>query len=206
MGTRSSRVIFLGVMYLLLGIVALAFASAATLASIMVLGGVLFCIGVFQIIYAFQGRKTGQLWPHIGLGCLALACAALIAWNPIGNVLAFTLVIGVLLLAGGLTRMIGAFAERSTGWGWYAANGALSVILGLLVIGTFPGSAFWTIGTFIGVDLIFTGATMIGLGVSAKRAKREFVGNVQSLFPDSHDEEYERRMSRRNKDNPPSLH
>ncbi|MNJ93373.1 acid-resistance membrane protein [compost metagenome] len=207
-GTRSSRIIFLGSAYLLLGLVALAFTTVTTMASMMILGIVLFCAGIVQIVYGIQGRKTGQLWPHVGLGCLALVCSGLIVINPVGNVLAFTLLIGFLLLASGLTKIIGAFSERSTGWGWFALNGGLSILLGALVIGTFPYSAFWAIGTFVGVDLILAGATMIGLGVSVKRAKRELVGDHQSLFPDSHDEEYAKRSTSPTGRNtpPPPLH
>lgn len=64
-GMGSSRVILLGSIYLLLGIFALAFASATTLAAIITLGLVLMFVGIAEIVYGLQGRKRGQLWPHV---------------------------------------------------------------------------------------------------------------------------------------------
>jgi uncharacterized membrane protein HdeD (DUF308 family) len=178
----SSRIIFLGCVYVLLGVLALAFASATTLAAVVTLGVVLLVAGVAEIIYAIQGRKKGQLWPHLAFGCLALICGGLILANPIENTLGFTLIAGFLLIASGLAKTIGAFTERSSGWGWYAANGIISIILGAMVLRAFPVSAFWTIGVFVGVDLLVAGATLVGLGTSAKRAKRELVGQMYSTL------------------------
>jgi len=178
----SSRIIFLGSVYVLLGILALAFASATTLAAVVTLGFVLLCAGVAEIVYGIQGRHRGQLWPHLGFGCLALICGMLVLMNPVENTLGFTLIAGFLLIASGLAKTIGAFAERSSGWGWFAANGIISIILGAMILRAFPVSAFWTIGVFVGVDLVVAGATLIGLGVSAKRAKKELVGQMYSTL------------------------
>ncbi|MFV8258767.1 HdeD family acid-resistance protein [Bdellovibrio bacteriovorus] len=169
----STQLIFLGCVYLILGATALAFASAATLASVMVLGVVLFCVGVAQIVYGIQGRKDGQLWPHLGLGCLALVCAALIARNPIENTLGLTLAVSFLLIASGLTKFIGAVTERALGWGWFAGSGLISLLLGGLILATFPVSAFWTIGTLVGVDLVAAGIATMGLGISIKEVRED---------------------------------
>ncbi|WP_413288593.1 HdeD family acid-resistance protein [Bdellovibrio sp. HCB337] len=178
----SSRLIFLGSVFVLLGILALAFASATTLTAMFVLGVLLVCAGAAEIIYGFQNRSEGQLWPHLGFGCLALICGALIFLNPVENVLGFTLIISFLLIASGLAKVVGAAAERFFGWGWVAANGVASIILGAMVLRYFPVSAFWTIGVFVGVDFIIAGATLIGLGSSMKRAKRELAGQVRSTL------------------------
>lgn len=181
-GTGPSRVILLGSIYLLLGIFALAFASATTLTAIITLGLVLIFMGIAEIVYGVQGRKRGQLWPHVSFGCLGLICGVLILINPIDNVLGFTLVAGFFLIANGMAKVIGALAEQSSGWGWYASNGVLSMILGGLILRSFPISAFWTIGVFVSIDLIISGASLIGLGASAKRARKELVGQMYSTL------------------------
>ncbi|AHI05116.1 hypothetical protein BDW_03040 [Bdellovibrio bacteriovorus W] len=170
---RTSNVsIFLGAAYLILGIIALMFAGATTLASVLVLAAVFLVAGVVEIVYAIQGRKEGALWPHLGLGALALVCSFLIFRNPIENTMGLTLIISFLLIAAGLTRVIGSSVERPVGWGWLATSGVISIILGGMILFTFPASAIWTIGTFVGVDLIATGATLIGLGTSIKRFQK----------------------------------
>jgi uncharacterized membrane protein HdeD (DUF308 family) len=181
-GKSSTRIIFLGCLYLVFGVAALAFTPAATFFSVMTLGVILACIGIAEIVYGVVGRKRGQLWPHLAFGCLALICGGLVMINPIGNTLGLTLTVGFLLIASGLAKIVGSLAERSTGWGWYAANGIFSIVLGGLVLATFPYSAFWTIGTFVGIDLLLAGSMLIGLGMHAKRTKNELVGEVYSTL------------------------
>nr|BFD66008.1 HdeD family acid-resistance protein [Bdellovibrio sp. HAGR004] len=176
----SNRMIFLGTVMLLLGIAAVIFASVSTLASVVFLGAVLGVAGVFEITYGVQGRKDGELWPHLGLGILSLACSFLIVRNPIENTLGLTLLVSFLLLASGLTKLIGSLSERTPGWGWMAISGATSFLLGSIVLLTFPASAFWTIGTFVGVDLILVGLSFIGMGVSVKKIKQEIRSAGQS--------------------------
>lgn len=171
----SSKIIFVGGFYILFGILALTLSSAVTLAAVISLGVVLVAVGALEVVYGLQGRAEGQLWPHLTFGCLALICGALMFFNPVGNAMGFTLIAGFLLVASGLTKFVGSLADRNAGWGWYAINGAVSMGLGLLVLGEFPLSAWWFVGTLIGVDLILTGATQIGLGVSIKTARRNIV-------------------------------
>lgn len=199
MGNRSTRIIYLGVTYLVLGLIALAFSASATIASVVTLGFIFLIAGVAQIAYGLQGRKTGQLWPHVGVGCLFIACSALIIANPVFNALSFTLIIGFLLIANGLTKIIGASVERLDGWGWFAFNGLVSLALGVFVLATFPISALWTIGVIVGVDLVVAGLAMVGLGVSVKQAKKE-VREMRSQFLDESDEVFEsnRPKERRN--------
>ncbi|MBO9667741.1 MAG: DUF308 domain-containing protein, partial [Bdellovibrio sp.] len=147
------------------------------------------------------------MWPHVGLGALALVCSILIFRNPLANTLGLTLVVGFLLLASGIAKLIGSFVERSTGWGYYAVNGALAILLGGYILYTFPVSAFWTIGTFVAVDLLFSGFSMIGLGYAIRKARKELTKDMQSLLPESYDEMeyryYENEVKSRDKDRDP---
>lgn len=178
----SNRLIILGCVYLLLGIIALGFASAVTFAAILTLGVLLATVGICEVAYGLMGRHSGQLWPHLAFGCLAMICGALIVINPLANALGFTLIAGFFLTATGLAKTVGSVVERSAGWGWYLANGVVSIGLGLLVLSNFPESAFWMIGTFVGADLIFTGIMQVGLGTTAKRVRRYLVDETYSTL------------------------
>jgi uncharacterized membrane protein HdeD (DUF308 family) len=181
-GRSSTRLIFLGSIYAVLGLAALAFTGATTLFAVMTLGVILVCTGVAEIAYGIAGRSRGQLWPHMAFGCLALICGGLVMLNPLENTLGLTLIVGFLLLASGLAKIVGASVERAHGWGWYLTNGVVSLGLGLMILGTFPNSALWTIGTFVGVDLLIAGGALIGLGTSARRLKQELVGEAHSTL------------------------
>lgn len=84
-----------------------------------------------------------------------------------------TLMIALFLMVGGIFRMIFAISERFSGWGWVLLNGAVSLMLGLLIYKQWPASGFWVIGTFLGIDLILNGWGWIMLALDARKAAPE---------------------------------
>ena len=53
--------------------------------------------------------------------------------------------------------------EHFHGWPWVLLNGFISVFLGIYIWRHLPETAMWLIGTFVGIDLIFCGASWIFL-------------------------------------------
>lgn len=54
------------------------------------------------------------------------------------------------------------------GWGWQAADGIITFVLGLLVLAGWPASGLWVIGLFVGIDLIFYGCAWMALALSLR--------------------------------------
>ena len=81
-----------------------------------------------------------------------------------------TVVIAMFFLIGGLFQLIGSLAISLPGWGWQAADGIITFILGLLVLAQWPASGLWVIGLFFGIDLIFFGLTWIALALGLRTA------------------------------------
>lgn len=86
--------------------------------------------------------------------------------NPFGGVIALTVMLGVVFLIEGIARIVLAFRMRSErNWGWFAALGGISVLLGLLVLGGLAnGASLGFIGVLLGVNFIFAGESFIALG------------------------------------------
>ncbi len=59
--------------------------------------------------------------------------------------------------------------RQGPGWGWLLTGGGLSVLLGIIVIMGLPGTALWCIGLILGIDLIFSGFTLIMIGNNLKK-------------------------------------
>jgi len=49
-------------------------------------------------------------------------------------------------------------------------NGFITLFLGIFIWRHFPETAFWVIGLFIGIDLIFSGISWIMLGIGIRTA------------------------------------
>jgi uncharacterized membrane protein HdeD (DUF308 family) len=78
------------------------------------------------------------------------------------------LILAIFLIFAGIFRIVFALAERFTGWGWVLLNGAVTLLLGLLVYKQWPASGLWVIGLFIGIEMIFNGWAWVMLSFSLK--------------------------------------
>jgi uncharacterized membrane protein HdeD (DUF308 family) len=74
----------------------------------------------------------------------------------------------MLFLVGGLFQLVGSVALALPGWGWQAADGVITFVLGLLVLAGWPTSGLWVIGLFLGIDLILYGGAWIALALGLR--------------------------------------
>jgi uncharacterized membrane protein HdeD (DUF308 family) len=75
---------------------------------------------------------------------------------------------GMFFLVGGLFQLVGSVALALPGWGWQAADGVITFVLGLLVLAGWPTSGLWVIGLFLGIDLILYGGAWIALALGLR--------------------------------------
>lgn len=64
--------------------------------------------------------------------------------------------------------MIGSLAIGMPGWGWQVLDGAVPVMLGILVLAQWPSSGLWVIGLFLGIDLIVYGPSLTALALKIR--------------------------------------
>ena len=157
--------------YLVSGLIALGSVVAATAASVLVVGVMMIVSGVFEVINAFQVKTWGRFIFWLLLGILYIA-AGILAWdNPALTAVWLTLFLGAALAVSGITRIFLAFSmKQGAPWIWIAVSGLVTLLLGVIILAKWPVSAVYTLGIFLGIDLVFAGASWIGLGLSLKRA------------------------------------
>ena len=54
-------------------------------------------------------------------------------------------------------------------WIWIAISGVITLLLGLIVVSHWPVSSLYTLGIFLGVNLVFAGAGWVGLGLGLRQ-------------------------------------
>jgi uncharacterized membrane protein HdeD (DUF308 family) len=162
-------IVALGVVYLVAGLIALGSVVAATAASVLIVGVMMFVAGVFEVINAFQVKTWGRFIFWLLLGVLYIV-AGFVAWdNPFLTAIWLTLILGAALVASGIMRIFLAFnMKHGSPWVWVVVSGVITLILGLIILVHWPFSAVYTLGIFLGVDLVFAGAGWIGLGLGLK--------------------------------------
>ncbi len=162
--------LLLGVAWIVLGTIAMSSAVWATVAFVELFGLLMLIAGVAQIVSAFwAGRWSGFLLQLL-IGILYAVAGFILLDKPLESAATLTLLIALLLLVGGIIRIVVALSERMTGWGWVLLNGAVSSLLGLMILRGWPISGTWVIGLFVGIEMIFNGWYWVMLSFGIKNS------------------------------------
>jgi uncharacterized membrane protein HdeD (DUF308 family) len=154
-----------GIILMLLGIAAVVRAVTATVASMVFFGWLLLFSGIIEFVHAFMVGKWAGFFLHILVALLFGITGALMVFRPVISAEAVTFVMSVFFLVAGLYQLFASMWTHLPGWGWQAANGALSAIMGVLLLMQWPASGLWVVGLFVGIDLIFYGWAWIALAI-----------------------------------------
>lgn len=160
----------LGIAMIALGVYALIYGTAATLASIVVLGAVCLTAGIVKLLTAFQARGAGHVFLVLLFGALDIIVGWMLMQHAVAGALVVTLLLATLFIFEGIYGFIAALWLQFPQYGWVAFSGVVSVVLGILLWAAWPISAAWFIGFAVGVNLIFAGVTWSGLALQLKSA------------------------------------
>ena len=164
-------IVALGVVYVVVGFIALGSVVMATVASVFVVGIMMIIAGAAEIINAFQVKSWGKFLLWALLGVLYIVAGFVTFENPLFAAAVLTLLLGAALVASGVVRIYLAFnMKREMPWIWVALSGVITLLLGLIILAHWPVNSVYILGIFLGIDLIMAGAGWIGLGLGLRRA------------------------------------
>ncbi|WP_457595525.1 HdeD family acid-resistance protein [Hydrogenimonas sp.] len=168
----SNHTIVAGVIMALIGLVGVIAPQLMSLVAVNFLAWLfLFSAGVqgYAVYRSYRRSFSAWLKPF-----LSLVAALLLLFFPLEGVAA----VGILLAS---YLLIDAFSSFSFGWeyrpnrGWWILmlNGALSLLLALILLAGWPYSSLVLVGLFVGISLFFDGVALVTIGIGAKRALSE---------------------------------
>jgi uncharacterized membrane protein HdeD (DUF308 family) len=160
----------LGVALVIVGMLAITSAFIATLATVTVFGTLLFIGAIFQLVNALTCRNWRGFFVFLVTGILYGVVGIIMMNHPLEAAAGLTLMIAAAFIVGGIMRIVIAAMERFHGWGWVMLNGFINLFLGIYIWRHFPEAAFWVIGLFVGIDLIFAGWSWIFLALGVRSA------------------------------------
>lgn len=159
----------LGILMIILGVVAMAAPVVATIAIQVMLGWLLVISGIAEGIHAFMVKEWRGFLLELLSAVLYLGVGLLLLVDPLKGAVALTLILAVFLLVEGIFKIITALRVRDhRGWGWLLASGIVSVVLGVLIWKQWPASGLWVIGLLVGIQLLFTGWSLVMLALVAR--------------------------------------
>jgi uncharacterized membrane protein HdeD (DUF308 family) len=167
---KSDWIVALGFIYVLVGMIALGSVVAATAASVLVVGIMMIIAGAAQVVNAFQIKTWGKFLFWAGLGVLYIVAGFVAFENPLLRAVLLTLLLGAALVASGIVRIFLAFSMKEvTPWRWVARSGVVTLLVGLIILAKWPVSSLFVLGLFLGIDLVFVGASWIGIGLGLRK-------------------------------------
>jgi len=160
----------LGIVYVIVGFVAIGNPMVSTLAIDFVLGIMLMIGGVISIVGSFFSGDWKRFLLILISGILYLVVGYLLLKNPMTGVLTLTILLSAFLFVEGIFKIINAFQVKpAPNWGWLLVSGIASVILGVLIYAEFPASSMFIIGLLVGIYFLINGFSMIMLSFAVKQ-------------------------------------
>jgi uncharacterized membrane protein HdeD (DUF308 family) len=161
----------LGISLVVIGTFAIIYSVASTIFSIMYLGGLLIVFGFVESFKSFKISKWSTFFLHLLLGIALIFGGFFILTHPLINALTLTLFFAIAFIVFGALKIGFSLFGDLPHKGFLFLNGLISLILGILLWQQWPISGLWAIGTFVGIDAIFTGWTWIFLSFKAKNLR-----------------------------------
>lgn len=171
-------VIFEGILFIILGMFAIALPNIFTLGIELLIGWLFLIGGCVQAFRSFKTKESPGFWPSLLVSLLSIAIGILLLVYPLGGILTLTLLLSLFFLFEGCAKIIMAFQMRQLPqWGWILVSGIIALIIAGIIWSQWPSSAYWVIGLLVGVNMLFFGCSLLVLGIGAGKDSDE--GNTQ---------------------------
>ena len=162
---------WVGVFLLIAGFLSLLAPLGAGLSLTIMIGALLVMSGVAQLFLVIRAGSIGQGLLFALFGVLSLVAGGYMMSQPVAALATLTLFLAAYFVASGILQIVAGFGARpEPGWGLVAFGGVVSLVLGVIIWRQFPISGIWAVGTLVGIQLLFSGWTLIAVGSLAKRA------------------------------------
>jgi uncharacterized membrane protein HdeD (DUF308 family) len=177
---RFTWSIFTGVITALLGLFLIAYPLFTATITAFIFGSVMIVVGIAQFVFALHSHSLGRFVLKVILSVLYFATGIAMVLFPLIGVAALTVLLGAMLLVYAGVATATAFQLRPVeGWGWYFVDGMASALMGVLILAGWPSSAFWAIGTLVGVSVLMGGISRIMIAAKL----RSSINSVERGFP-----------------------
>jgi uncharacterized membrane protein HdeD (DUF308 family) len=161
-----------GILLVVLGLAAMIVPPLASLAVTIFLGWMFLISGIAGLLLTFWARQMPGFWWSLLSAALALVAGIVLLAQPVEGTFTLTVVVGVYFLAEGVATIMYALEHRrelSERWSWMLVAGLMDILIAFVIIAGLPGSALWAVGLLVGINLLFGGASLIGMALAARK-------------------------------------
>ena len=162
-----------GILLVILGLAAIIVPPLASLAVTIFLGWLFLISGIAGLVLTFWARQMPGFWWSLVSAILAVVAGIILLARPVQGTLTLTIVVGAYFLAEGIATIMYALEHRrelSQRWSWLLVAGLMDILIAIIIVAGLPDSALWAIGLLVGINLLFGGASLIGMALAARNS------------------------------------
>ena len=159
-----------GIILVVLGLLAIAVPMVAGLAVTLLFGWLFLISGVVGLVTTFAMRQAPGFWWSLLSAVLGIVVGGWLLVQPELGLVSLTYLLIAFFLIEGIATIMFALDHRSAlsgRWGWMLVSGIVDLFLAGVILAGLPGAAAWALGLIVGVNMLFGGASMIGMALAA---------------------------------------
>jgi uncharacterized membrane protein HdeD (DUF308 family) len=159
-----------GVILVVLGFLAVAVPMVAGIAVTILFGWLFLISGIVGLYTTFALRHAPGFWWSLVSGVLAVVVGCWLLIQPALGLVSLTYLLIAFFIIEGVATIMFALEHRAalTGrWGWMLLSGIIDLFLAAVILAGLPGTIDWALGLIVGINMIFGGASMIGMALAA---------------------------------------
>jgi uncharacterized membrane protein HdeD (DUF308 family) len=163
-----------GIILVILGALAIAIPVYSTLAVGIFIGWLFVIGGIVRFAALVRFKHMPGYWWSLFASILVIIIGLLLIVRPMPGILTLTLLMAFIFAIEGFASIFAAldFRHHSSNWVWILVSGLASLALVVLIMLGWPESASWAIGLFAGINLLFTGLSLIMLAAAVPHRDR----------------------------------
>ncbi|HEV2550823.1 MAG TPA: HdeD family acid-resistance protein [Stellaceae bacterium] len=161
-----------GIILTVLGLAAIIVPPLGGLFVTVFLGWLFLIAGIVGIVASVRARQAPGFGWSILSAIVAVIAGAVLLWNPLQGLVTLTYVLTAFFIVDGILMIVLAITHRrqlSGKWEWMMVNGVVDLILAAIIISGLPGTLGWALGLIVGIDMLFGGASLIGMALEARK-------------------------------------
>ena len=159
-----------GILLVVLGLLAVAVPVLAGLTVAIVFGWLFLISGIVGLFTTFAMRHAPGFWWSLVSAVLGIVVGGWLLVQPgLGLVSLTYLLIAFFIIEGVATIMFALEHRRALSgrWGWMLVSGVVDLFLAAVILAGLPGTVEWALGLIVGINMVFGGASMIGMALAA---------------------------------------
>ncbi len=161
------------------GVLALVWPAISSIAVVIFLGWLMIASGLVQGLGLIGARAVPHFWLQLVSVVLFLVVGALFLRNPGESLLTLTMLVIVLFMVEGMSKIIFSLIIRPfPNWGWVLLSGIVGVGLAFFLWASIPVTAVWLLGVMLGIGLVIEGAALGYLAWQVRRGRDTTVDPV----------------------------